>query len=492
MGVAAVRLVIPRRLLRACVLPNQRSLASLERTVWLRLAGGALGAAVACAALIALKALGVSPEAAKVLAILAGAAVFWALHVVPEVATALLVCALARISGAAPLSVAFSGFSDTFFLMAAIFGLSALIARSGLGARAALLGMKLFPATYRGQAWALACSGLMASALLPASLGRLTVIGPVVVAIKGTLRLPDRSREAAGLGLIACLSYGQMSFAFMNGTPACFVIFGLLPPAVAAKITWLDWLLIALPLSLVIFLGNALIIVRRFRPAIEVPAAPGSLDAKLASLGKPARQEKLALLGLVMTLGVLLLKPFHGAEPGRVALILLLPLLVWGAGSKVLKAINYQYLVYFGAFQSIAAVIRGAGADKAMVAFLSPHLQWLGASPYVLLPALALIAYTMTSLVPGFPGQPVLIIAASPLAKHLGYNPFVCGLVVLTTLMPGLMPSASVGYQAFHNATERIVLKGAYIREAALFHVPIVILGVVSAIPFWRALGMIP
>src|SRR5262249_1639215 len=150
----------------------------------------------------------------------------------------------ALLCNVAPAPVALSGFtSSSIFLLLVIFGLSSFVTRSGLGLRIALHGMKLFPATYRGQVWALGCTGLVATPLIPVNLGRLAMIGPLVVAIKDTLRLADRSRASAGLALAAYLGYGQLSFLFLNGTASCFVILGLLPPAVAARVTWGYWFL---------------------------------------------------------------------------------------------------------------------------------------------------------------------------------------------------------------------------------------------------------
>lgn len=458
-----------------------------------RQGGAALGAAVFLATWLALPLLGAPPATAKVMAIVGAAVVFWILDVVPEFVTALLACVALVTWGVAPPRVALSGFaSPSLFLLLVIFGLSSLVTRSGLTFRAALLSMNLFPRTYRGQAWALACSGIVATTLIPSINGRLTMVGPLTLAIKDTLRVPDHSRGAAGLALAAYVGYGQMSFLFMNGTAACFVIAGLMPPAVAAKINWGTWLLSALPLGVVVFTGSVLTVLWRFRPAQDVTMDPRVLAAQLRTMGRVEYQERLSLLALVSLLSIFVLEPLHKIEPAWLALGMVAVLFVLGADRNMFRSVDYQYLLYFGAFVSLAAITRWSGADTALLGLVQPHLGALKASPYLLLGALCVASYVMTALVPGLPTQPVLMIASIPVAERLGYDPFVFGLVLLATMNPGITPALGTLHQAFRIATEQRAVTFGHFRELAVFRVALTLLGVLVSIPFWRLLGMVP
>ena len=77
-------------------------------------------------------------------------------------------------------ALAFSGFSSsTWFLVLAVFGISASIAKTGLLYRVTLLMIKRFPRNYFGQAFAVAFSGLLLTPIIPSPNGRLALASPL-------------------------------------------------------------------------------------------------------------------------------------------------------------------------------------------------------------------------------------------------------------------------------------------------------------------------
>jgi DASS family divalent anion:Na+ symporter len=460
---------------------------------WLRPLGAALGLSAGLAVWLELPALGISPEAGKLLAILAAASVFWLLDVAPQFVTALTACVAALLAGVAPANVVFSGFSNSsVFLLLVILGLSALVTESGLSLRIAIWGMRLFPATYVGQVWALGCTGLVASTLVPGTLSRLMMIGPLVVAIKDTLRTPDGGRAAAGLSLGAYVGYGQMSFLFLNGTPACFVILGLLPVAVARQITWTSWLLAALPLGVVVFVGMMLTVLWRFRAEDAAVADRRVLAAELATLGPVRYQEWLSLLGLALLFASFALGPWLDVDAGWLALPALAVLFALGVDRRMFQTVDYQSLLYFAGFLSLANVTRAAGVDALLTGVVRPYLAVFEGSPYLLLGTLTVLAYLLMAFLPWLPSHLMLMIALIPLADSLGYNPFVFGLVMLVTLMPGIAPNLGTAHQLYRVATEERTFTFGHVRELAVFQAGIIVLGVLCSIPYWQWLGLVP
>ncbi len=173
---------------------------------------------------------GLDAPTVRLLVILACGTLLWVLDVAPEFLIALLICGLAVLVDAVPITVAFSGFtSPGFILLFVMFALVALVTNAGLSFRVALAGLRLVPPTYRGQLWALAVSGLLVTPLIPGSAGRLTLVSPLVLAIKDTLRLADRGRAAAGLAMAATMGFSQMSFLFLNGSGTTLLVASLLP-----------------------------------------------------------------------------------------------------------------------------------------------------------------------------------------------------------------------------------------------------------------------
>jgi DASS family divalent anion:Na+ symporter len=464
-----------------------------SRRAWLRPLGAALGLAAGLAIWLEIPALGVSPEAGKLLAILAAASVFWVLDVAPQFVTALTACVAALLAGVAPASVVFSGFGNsTVFLLLAILGLTGLVTQSGLSLRIAIWGMRLFPPTYVGQVCALGCTGLLATPLVPGTLTRLTMSGPLVVAIKDTLRLPDRDRAAAGLSLGAYVGYGQMSFLFLNGTPACFVILGLLPAAVARQITWGSWLFAALPLGIVVFVGMMLAVLWRFRAEGAGSADRRVLEAELATLGPMDHQEWLSLLGLALLFATFALGPWLGVDAGWLAVPAVAVLLPLGADRRMFQSVDYQLLLYFAGFLSLAALTHAAGVDVLLMHVAQPYLDGFAASPYLLLGALTVVAYLAMALLPWLPSHPMLLMALIPLADSLGYNPFVFGLVMLATLMPGIAPELDTVHRLYSMATEERTFTFGHVRELAIFQAGAILLGVFCSIPYWQMLSLVP
>ncbi len=461
--------------------------------VRLRPLNAVLGILVGYVTWLVIPEVGMSVEANKVSAILAGAMVFWALDVAPDFVTALAACTIAFLWGAAPAAIVFSGFSSSaFFLVLVLFAFTGLVTGSGLSFRAALLGMKVFPPTYVGQALALGLSGVLTTPLIASSTGRLSMVGPLVLAIKDALRLPDLSRPSGGLALIAEMSYSQMSFMFLNGTSACFVVLGLLPAAVQANITWGNWLLSALPLAIVNLAGSLLVVLWRFRPQSPTTVDRHTLEAQLRTLGGISSQEGLGLVGLTLLLLTFVLKPWHHIDPAWLAVLIITSLLILGANRAMFRHVNYPFLLYFAAFLSLAEIVRATKADATLGQLVAPWLIGLGFSPYVLLILVYLGTYLVAGFLPWLPTA-ILVMASIPVATALGYNPFVFGLVILiATYTPGPAPSLLAVHVGYHTATERRAFTDAQVREFLLFQTPFILLGILVSIPFWRMLHMVP
>lgn len=438
-------------------------------------------------------ALSFSETAAKLLAILAGATVLWSFDTIPDYATALVACVVALIWGVAPQGEVFSGFtSSSFFLLLSIFGLSTMVSQSGLAYRVALLGMRWFRPTYRGQAAALAASGLLFTALIPSVSGRFTMAGPLVLALKDSLRFGDRSNGAAGLSMAAYLGFGQLSFLFMHGAPTGLIVYSLLPPDVAATVSWGGWSLAALPLALAVFACGLLATFWLFRPELVPPVDGRLLAAQLRVLGQVGWEERLGLTGLAALLLAFALRPIHGINPAWFALLIIAALFLLGADRNLLATINYRYLLYFGAFISLADMISASGTGEAFAELVRPAVAPLAGSPYLFLGAFCLVSYLLIALLPWLPSEPMLMITSLPVASAFGYHPLIFGLIIVATVLPGLLPSIEACHQTLYLATEERAFTYRQLRRFAWAHLLITLAGVLLSVPFWQWLGLVP
>jgi hypothetical protein len=234
-----------------------------------------------------------------------------------------------------------------------------------------------------------------------------------------------------------------------------------------------------------------LAILWRFRPETKAQADPRVLRDQIGTLGRLDYQERLGIVALTLLLLIFVLQPVHNIDPAWLAILMIPVLFVLGADRTMFNGIDYPFLLYFAAFSSISNMFRSTGADKAMVALVQPYLLLLPASPYFFLSVLCVISLLMASL-PGFPSQPALMIATIPVAESLGYNPFVFGLIILATFLPGLVPSLSTVHWMFWSITEQRSFTYTHIKELAVLRVAILLVAICVSVPFWRMLGMVP
>src|SRR6185295_15143773 len=152
------------------------------------------------------------------------------------------------------------------------------------------------------QAGTLLVTGLLLTPLVPSSTGRVSLTSPLALAVAEALRLPERGRSAALLGLGAWVGAGPLMFAFLNGSGTCLLAWGLLPEASRMHFSWVGWVVAAA--LLIIVARVALVLLRAMFPPEPVAQIPlQRLRLRVAVLGPVARREKGAIVGLVLTVG---------------------------------------------------------------------------------------------------------------------------------------------------------------------------------------------
>ena len=100
--------------------------------------------------------------------VMLGGAIAWLLEPVPDFAVALAMAAAWLATGLAPPAITFGGFTTSAWVTAvAALGLSASMSASGLLFRAALMLLRIFPPTHRGQLAALLVGGVVVTRWRP-------------------------------------------------------------------------------------------------------------------------------------------------------------------------------------------------------------------------------------------------------------------------------------------------------------------------------------
>lgn len=462
---------------------------------WRRLAGFALSVLVGMASYLISREYGFTYSGAVTLGVLAWSVVNWTFDTMPDYVTAVAVIGLAAALHAVPVSVALSGFANpTWVLSLSVLGLGAVIARSGLLFRIALKMLGLLPPTYLGQTFALAMAGFLLTPVLPSPSGRLAIASPLAIELAEAMRLPDRSRGAAGLGMSVLLGFGQMYFMFLNGTGTSILLWSLLPDPERAQVSWGFWLIAALPLGLVVFGLSFLLLQLMLRPDQRVVVKPEILRAQLQTLGAISVTEwtTLVIVGSVLT--AFITQPWHGVDPAWIALSGLLLLLGLGMLDResFRRQIDWNFLMLYGGLIGVAAIMQESGLSEAirgeLLRFFRPFLDY----PVLFLTLVAAVTTLLRVAVPMVATALLMAVVLYPLAPEAGVSTFTLTLAIQVASNPWFLPHQNTFYQTTVAGTDGRSFTHGQVRPYAVAYALLTILSVPAAYPFWRWLGLVP
>lgn len=462
---------------------------------WRRLAGFALSVLVGMASYLISREYGFTYSGAVTLGVLAWSVVNWTFDTMPDYVTAVAAIGLAAALHAVPVSVALSGFANpTWVLSLSVLGLGAVIARSGLLFRIALKMLGLLPPTYLGQTFALATAGLLLTPVLPSPSGRLAIASPLAMELAEAMRLPDRSRGAAGLGMSVLLGFGQMYFMFLNGTGTCILLWSLLPDPERARVSWGFWLMAALPLGLVVFGLSFLLLQLMLRPDQRVVVKPEILRAQLQTLGAISVTEWTTLVIVSSVLAAFITQPWHGVDPAWIALSGLLLLLGLGMLDResFRRQIDWNFLMLYGGLIGVAAIMQESGLSEAirgeLLRFFRPFLDY----PVLFLTLVAAVTTLLRVAVPMVATALLMAVVLYPLAPEAGVSTFTLTLAIQVASNPWFLPHQNTFYQTTVAGTDGRSFTHGQVRPYAFLYALLTILSVPAAYPFWRWLGLVP
>lgn len=471
------------------------TMASHLRRLWLVQGWHGLGLALAAGGLVlAFPPTGLSPQAVRLLATLAAAAVLWVGGQPPDFVVALGMGMAWVLLGVAPARTAFAGFaSSTWFLILGIFAVGAALGRSGLLYRVTLHILRRCPPTFGGQVLALGLAGVASTLLVPSVQGRVALVGPMLVGVCEGLGYPPRSRESAGLAFASLLGFGLATTLFLTGTATVLMAWGMLPAVTRLQMTWGHWFVGVLPLEILIFLGAIGWIVWRYAPAEQMrPAHRGAVGAQLAALGPVSREERTT--GLV-TAGMLLgwlTQGFHGVDAAWIALAGLCALL--GAGildrQSVRADVDWPFLLFMGMVISLAELTVQVGADAWLADAVHPILGGAAHHKAGAVTAAVLITVAVRFLLPWQTAVPLLTVALTPFAQEAGVSPWIMALIALKAGNIFLLPYMNAYYLTLYYGTEENAFTHAQARPFAWAYIAIVLAAFLLSLPYWHLLGL--
>jgi DASS family divalent anion:Na+ symporter len=425
--------------------------------------------------------------------LLLGAAIAWLFEPVPDFLVALLLVAAWGIAGVAPLTLSFSGFASSNWLVAlSALALAVAMVRSGLLLRLALRLIRIFPSTHAGNVLALLLSGVLITPLVPLGLARVAAVAPLAKELGQGLGYQARSRATASLAFSGLLGYGIFSSIFLSGLAMNFFVYGLLPPTERARFDWVTWMLAAAPAGAVLLVASSLVVLGILRPEGAPHARPDTVRRQAQALARLQKGELVTIGAVAFLLLGFISQPLTHLEISWIAVGALAIVVAGGAldleGFR--SGIDWAFLIFFGTLLGAGAVLRHAGVDTWIGGVVSGVSHWLSHPPLIVL-ALAIFVVACRLVLPWIPCTLILSVALVPAASHFGVSPWVVGFVVLLGAITWLVPNQSDYCRIMSAATNDELFTPRHATIVGVAMTLLTLLAIGLSIPYWQALGLV-
>ena len=438
---------------------------------------------------------GLNRQAMIALGIVVWAVFWWITQIIPEYVTALMMCTLWAGTKCVGFKVAFDSFSSAgWWIMVGAFGLGSIAGKTGLLKRISLWVLSLFPPTFNGQVLGLLASGTVIGPLVPIMNAKAALSSPISLAISDSLGVERKSPAASGL-MGACYGgFVLMGHMFLSGSFSHYIMIGALPAPYNA-VTWMDWLLWALPWGVICFAALAISIMVMYRPSSPVSLPKGYGKEQLAKLGPMSRDERTVLIVMLCALAMWMTELWHGIDASVVAISAMSILL----GLKIMTAqdfkngIEWPAVVLIGCVFNMAPVIKALAIDKYLGGMFGHVISQLAAQPALFVTAIAVSIFLIKFLVTNMTSAAIMFsLILSPIAVQAGIHPWIVIFVAFCAGNIWILKYQNTIYLCAQFATKGEMSDHMPMVKLCLVFMAVVIVGSVCSIPYWRMLGLLP
>lgn len=164
------------------------------------------------------------------LAILAGAIVWWICAVLPEFATALIMVALFALIGQIPATSGFSFFSNPiWWLLVGAFSIGLGMKETGLLERMALAIVSRFPSSFTAQVIGFFACGTILGPLIPSMAAKASLLAPLAMEVGDLRGYRRQGRQATGLFLAMFTGVQTAAPAFISSSIVGYTLLAIYP-----------------------------------------------------------------------------------------------------------------------------------------------------------------------------------------------------------------------------------------------------------------------
>ncbi len=303
----------------------------------------------------------------------------------------------------------------------------------------------------------------------------------LVIPVIASLDADDPLRKGVALGIPLAANVGGIGTPV--GTPPNAIALGYLAD-VGISISFLDWMLLAIPLVAVLLVLSWFVLIRLYRPSSD------ELHLEFESTFDRSRGGRLFYAVFAITVALWMTEPIHGVPSTIVGFFPVVMLLATGVfGVDDLKSVQWHVLWLVGGGIALGAGVAATGFDTWLVGLV----DWSSLAPLVLIIAIAAFALGLSTVISNSATANLLIPIGVSLAFSAGVDidPALAGIVIalacsLAMALPISTPPNAVAYATGFIETKDLAIVGLVVGLIGT------VLLVFVAPPMWDALGLLP
>ncbi|HEY4136395.1 MAG TPA: SLC13 family permease [Alphaproteobacteria bacterium] len=396
-------------------------------------------AVIAAAGLVAMPTpAGVQPEMMRAAALVLVALALFATNALPGHISAVAFLTFGMLCAVAPAETVFAGFSSTAVWL--VFGgliVGVAIRATGLGERMALQLMRMLGTSYLQIIGGIMIASMLFSFIMPASLGRVVILMPIMLSLAEKLGFPIGSKGHAGLVVAAGFGTLIPAFTILPANVPNMVLAGAAETTYGLHLSYGSYALLHAPMS---GLGSALIIFAVIM--LMFRDTPKSVTTLASAERRPwsADEKKLSwILGISLVLWMT--DGWHGISPAWVGmaggLACMLPRIGVLPPSAFNEKVQFGGMFYVAGVLGLGAVVAQSGLGTALGHALMQALDLQPGETARNFVSLILL-YTLSGLITTMPALPAVL---TPLGNELAQA---TGFPLLTVLMLQVIGFSSI------------------------------------------------
>ena len=381
---------------------------------------------------------GMNNEIRELLAILSAAIVLWITRPIPIYLTGILIPVIAWATGFASFEVAFSGFSGTtFWFLFAALGLAGCIRVSGVARRVALLLLSRIKPHFSSLMLTLMVIMFLLGYILPLAAARVALMVTIIIPVVALFDERIRSNIGKATTMMVALLGAASAWQVLTGGMPGMLLWGSLEQA-GYSISWLNWALIMLMPTCIVFIAMYFVITRLFKPKRpDLRIGMEKLRKELSSLGPIQGIEKRALIILGLIILLWLTEPIHhlGVELVGILGVFLFVLPVIGTinfEDFLKKAVPWPLLLFVGALMSLFVMASSTGLGNYISETFIAPIYSIADNSVTFILATWLLNTGVSAAMLYVPSIPLLTPAIATAAITAGVNPVIGGLVYIS------------------------------------------------------------